>query len=392
MPSLAKKLREYIKLQSNLEKKRKKWKKAKQIERKRLRDAKKAKIASTTEVGKHDLKKLSIKLDKVDVAKELEKLKNLSKSDANNNVRKQDSEEELGSRKARPDDLTEPDPLLKSVPSDEVDSILAEDRKKPASSSKVSEVNVTTSDGSITVAKFAIVKRDKKPRDFPCPAKPCAKICHLIKELNDHIQKIHPDFKFKCSQCPKLYSTYNARYKHEHSHFELPYVCHFCRKRFLFPGLRDRHEGQHTGKNLFPCTWRSCKIKLSSKDALRQHVDTHTEVRYPCTHKDCAQTFNTVSILKQHEKGTHGDGYISLCGASFDWSDSRNDHQNDCTECSERKEEKFHLPKSLKPLKQWKKSIQKDQALPFLWQKEPTVYSSDVAYLFYSFRCVFPFV
>ena len=159
MPSLSRKLKEYIKLQSNLEKKRKKWKIAKQIERKRLRDAKK----------KHDLKKLSIKLDKVDVAKELEKLKNLSKSYANNNVRKQDSEEELGSRKARPDDLTEPDPLLKSVPSDEVDSILAEDRKKLASSSKVSEVNVTTSDGSITVAKFAIVKRDKKPRDFPCP-------------------------------------------------------------------------------------------------------------------------------------------------------------------------------------------------------------------------------
>ena len=133
-------------------------------------------------------------------------------------------------------------------------------------------------------------------------------------------------------------------------------------------------------------------MQLSSKDALRQHVDTYTEVHYPCTHKDCAQTFNTVSILKQHEKGTHGEGYISLCGASFDWSDSRNDHQKECTECAERKEEKFHLPKSSKPLKQWKKSIRKDQALPFLWQKEPTVYSTDVAYLFYSNRCVFPFV
>ena len=360
MPTLAKKLKEYNKLQKNLEKKRRKWKKTKQLERKKK-----------TDDGKYTLKNFSIKLDKVDIDSELNKLKN---------------------RKAKPVNLEEQDPLLNSATPDEVDSILAEDRKKTNGSSKVSEVNLKTSDGSMTVQKYAIRIREKKPRDFLCPALNCDKVCHMVKELNGHIASTHPDFKYRCSMCPKTYSTYNARYKHEHTHYQLPYSCHFCRKRFLFPGLRDRHEGQHTGKNLFPCTWRSCKVKLSSKDALRQHVETHTEVRYPCPHKECEQTFNTISILKQHEKGSHGDGYISLCGSSFDWSDGRNEHQNECTDCAQRKEEKLHLPKNLKPLKQWKKSVVKNNSTPYHWMKEPTDYCAAEAYLFYHFRCVFPFV
>ena len=32
-------------------------------------------------------------------------------------------------------------------------------------------------------------------------------------------------------------------------------------------------------------------------------------------------------------KGKHGDGFIALCGAVYDWSDQLNAHQEDCTEC-----------------------------------------------------------
>ena len=141
-----------------------------------------------------------------------------------------------------------------------------------------------------------------------------------MKSLNHHMKEVQTDMKFKCKYCPCMYETHNARYKHEHTHFQLPYCCHYCIKHFLFPSLRDHHENQHTCTNLLPCTWPGCKKQLSSKDALRQHVDTHTDERHSCD--QCDKTFNTIPNLKQHIKGAHGDGFISLCGASFDWSDT----------------------------------------------------------------------
>ena len=136
--------------------------------------------------------------------------------------------------------------------------------------------------------------------------------------------------------------TYNARYKHEHSHFKLPYVCHYCEKRFLFPALRTKHENLHTGKRLLPCMWPGCKQQLSCKDALQQHINTHTEERFMCD--KCNKTFNTITNLKQHEKGKHGEGHIALCGAVYDWSDGRNNHQMDCDDCKALQEQKNSLP------------------------------------------------
>ena len=141
----------------------------------------------------------------------------------------------------------------------------------------------------------------------------------------------HPDVKFRCQHCPKVYDTYNTRYKHEYKHFQLPYKCHHCDKRFLFPGLRAKHKKQHTGVGLLPCTWPGCKSKLSCPDALRQHIVTHTDQCFPCS--KCDKDFNTETNLQQHMKGKHGDGFIALCGAVYDWSDQQNAHQEDCTEC-----------------------------------------------------------
>ena len=61
------------------------------------------------------------------------------------------------------------------------------------------------------------------------------------------------------------------------------------------------------------------KSKLSCPDALRQHIVTHTDQRFPCS--KCDKDFNTETNLQQHMKGKHGDGFIALCGAVYDWSD-----------------------------------------------------------------------
>ena len=48
---------------------------------------------------------------------------------------------------------------------------------------------------------------------------------------------------------------------------------------------------------------------LSCKDALYQHVDTHTEERHKC--EQCPKDFNALFNLKQHLKGAHRERFIS---------------------------------------------------------------------------------
>ena len=115
---------------------------------------------------------------------------------------------------------------------------------------------------------------------------------------------------------------------------------------------------------------------------------THTDERHSCD--QCDKTFNTIPNLKQHIKGAHGDGFISLCGANFDWSDTQNEHQKDCDDCMIIKELKEALPVNPVKGKQWKKSVAKDESKPFVWLRHIEKYISTVALP--TDRCIFPFV
>ena len=55
-------------------------------------------------------------------------------------------------------------------------------------------------------------------------------------------------------------------------------------------------------------------------------------------------------------KGKHGDGFIALCGAVYDWSDQRNAQQEDCTECKKIQDAQKSKPVYPNKRKQWKKS------------------------------------
>ena len=275
----------------------------------------------------------------------------------------------LSPRKAKPTgSLQEKDPLLaafKDIKPDEVDSILKDDdAPTKESTSLISEETHVTSHGSMKVVRYGCVKHKKVDKKLKCCVEACTEIFPFVKELNGHMKEVHPDVKFHCKYCPKMYDSHNAHYKHEASHFQYRYLCHYCTRRFQFPGLREKHERQHTRNNLLPCTWPGCKAQLSCQDALNQHIVTHNDQRFDCP--DCDKDFNTISNLKQHIRGKHGDGFISLCGASFDWSDDRNDHQQDCTECSARKDKLQNKPEFPGKRKQWKRSIDKDNAIPFM--------------------------
>ena len=242
--------------------------------------------------------------------------------------------ENIDIRKAkRVGSLKEEDPLMDCLRTEQPDEVtnLIKDDAKPAKqgTSEVNEKKHKTENGEIEIKQYAIKHGKRQNKKLPCSARD--QVFSLVKDFNIHMKEKHPDVKFRCQHCPKVYDTYNAHYKHEYKHFQLPYKCHHCDKRFLFPGLRAKHEKQHTGVGLLPCTWPGCKSKLSCPVALRQHIVTHTDQCFPCSKRD--KDFNTETNLQQHMKGKHGDGFITLCGAVYDWSDQRNTHQEDSTEC-----------------------------------------------------------
>ena len=227
-------------------------------------------------------------------------------------------------RSARPKkSLEESDPLLKAIQEnspEELDTLLEEDGNKVNGSCIIGQEGVNTHDRDINIKTYGIWHSKKQKKNLKCPDSTCNQVFDFVKEMNVHVAGTHPDLRFHCQYCPKSYQTYNARYKHEHKYFKLLYCCHYCTMRFLFPGLRDKHQHQHTQKGLLPCTWCECKQMLSCKDALRQHIDIHTDERHKC--EQCPKDFNTLPNLKQHEKGAHRGGFIPLCGAVFKWSDS----------------------------------------------------------------------
>ena len=103
-----------------------------------------------------------------------------------------------------------------------------------------------------------------------------------------HIKDAHPGFKYKCSQCQKMFDTYNGWTKHENKHYLLKYACVFCLKRFQFPKRLTEHLFLHTGVGGFKCPCRGCKSVVTSKDNLKIHMQIHDLKEYPCEHcKKC---------------------------------------------------------------------------------------------------------
>lgn len=159
---------------------------------------------------------------------------------------------------------------------------------------------------------------------------------NTIAELTKHIKDKHPGFKYKCSQCQKMFDTYNGWAKHENKHYLLKYVCVFCLKRFQFPKRLNEHLFLHTGVGGFKCPSRGCKSVVTSKENLKIHMQIHDLVEHPCD--ICEKVFHSASSLRQHKLGGHGNGTRSLCGQFYQWPDAKNKHQSDCRKCIAEKE------------------------------------------------------
>ena len=237
-------------------------------------------------------------------------------------------------RKAKPGELKEKDPILEAFcnvqSQEDLEILLADYNQKKLGTSKVSETDIKTQNGTVNVKQYCLLKSPiRKDRSSACTE--CNVKKTTIAELTKHIKEAHPGYKHKCSQCERLFDTYNGHTKHENKHYLLKYACVFCLKRFQFLKRLNEHLFLHTDVGGYKCPSRSCKSVVTSKDNLKIHMQIHDLKEYPCD--QCEKVFHSSSSLHQHKLGVHGNGTISLCGAFYRWPDSKNKHQADCPQC-----------------------------------------------------------
>ena len=184
------------------------------------------------------------------------------------------------------------------------------------------------------------MKKKCRERTFSCVL--CKKKCKTMAEITRHIRNDHPDFKYSCSKCPKVFVMQNGRYKHEMLHKGLKYYCDTCDKPFIWNcELRD-HERIHTTNRAkrITCHISRCKKDYSSKHALKCHIkDDHDPCpQITCDFKDeqglvCGKKSKSLTLHKQHYTHTHKGGFLTLCGMRVPWPNDRQKHQRECTAC-----------------------------------------------------------
>ena len=176
---------------------------------------------------------------------------------------------------------------------------------------------------------------------YICPVTPCSEKKGSKKALLKHIATEHKKFRFQCRYCEKKYQTFTGRYKHEKYHLHgKPYACQYCPKSFLFEGERDEHLCKHTRKNLWICELDNCDKGYASKRAMKAHLKSHYDEEVVCemeleNGKECGQICINSVHLSQHQRGMHGEGWVSPCGIRFNWPSTMYKHRRECDDCAD---------------------------------------------------------
>ena len=121
--------------------------------------------------------------------------------------------------------------------------------------------------------------------------------------LNHHRKNVHVFKSLKCPQCPAKFKVKHAVERHittAHTGDEVIFSCALC--TFVTKTKNDlkRHKGAVHDKTMnWPC--KMCPYKCYSKDALRNHMRSHTgEKPFHC--KKCSTRFSFAGNMRRHAK------------------------------------------------------------------------------------------
>ena len=209
----------------------------------------------------------------------------------------------------------------------------------PANNNDATPGNNPAAQGVLNVQVHGLKRTVVKERQHKCPN--CDEVFKLIKELNNHCKKDHPDKPFQCATCQRTYSNTNALERHEKTHVGYAFKCGQCSFACQFRyELRD-HLKKHEDVQKWPCIERGCGLKFSSKRGMNQHMHVHSDTKFDCT--ICPKTFNTPGYLRQHMK-YHTGGFECYCGYKAKNPTAKQLHQKSCDECATKKKKKPLLP------------------------------------------------
>ena len=172
--------------------------------------------------------------------------------------------------------------------------------------------------------------RTQHQRKYDCYV--CNEIFEMQQSFVVHFQSRHPKVPFKCAFCFGDFQSPNGLFKHERSHEYMKYLCIVCSKRFQFPYQLTTHQTVHTGLRRHKCN--SCDKTFGSKCSHDFHQKTHgVQLHCDLCPKTSEKTFSNDVALKQHQKGMHGPGWTTPCGAYKKWKSAYRKHLKECKKC-----------------------------------------------------------
>ena len=237
------------------------------------------------------------------------------------------STEEDGKKSASDGEHVNSDPNDKMPGSNDASDV----EEKTRVCTKVKTKVIKTKKGQLSVRHHRLHGKKIRQRKYKC--KLCDNVSEQQKEHNKHMRTKHKDKKFQCFHCDREFISDSALYKHERSHFNLPYGCSHCPKRFQFPGQIEAHLKVHTKKEMYKCL--HCPRLFTTNKIMLVHAKTHNE-SFKCTQPNCPtpdKEYNSKGNLAQHIRGEHGKGWLTPCGKTCKWKSLYHRHIKKCDDC-----------------------------------------------------------
>ena len=151
------------------------------------------------------------------------------------------------------------------------------------------------------------------------------------KKCVSHITDMHPEYRFKCSLCPRDFASFHTKYRHEKEHNPPTIFCNVCGKGYYFQSELNKHSGVHSEVLPYPC--RKCDKRFAQAKSLSRHQELHSNSTVVCS--ECDKVCESQDRYYSHYHGTHGKGYTAKCGKHYQWPATHARHQNSCDKCIE---------------------------------------------------------